>query len=99
MQWLELKGYKFSAIPNSTYTKSWSQKAKNKRTGLRAGFPDMIVIANNKFMCVELKRRRGGVLSQSQKDWISALEQANVPVAVCAGFEEAIKFVEGVANG
>lgn len=97
VQWLEIKGYTFTAIPNSTYTKSWKQKTKNTRMGLRAGFPDMVVIANGKFMCIEMKRRQGGALSASQRKWITELEAAGIPVAVCKGAEEAIQFVQSVA--
>lgn len=98
VQWLELKGYKFSSIPNSTFTRSWAQKRKNTRMGLRAGFPDMIVIAKGKFMCIELKRTKGGQLSTFQKEWIEALTAAGIPVALCRGANEAIAFVESVAN-
>ena len=98
VQWLELKGYKFTSIPNSTYTKSWSQKRKNTEMGLRAGFPDMIVVANNVFMCIELKRTKGGTLSEFQKEWICVLGEANIPVAVCKGADEAIRFVQKTAG-
>jgi hypothetical protein len=54
------KGYKFTAIPNSTYTKSWKQKLHNKDMGLRAGFPDIVVIAHSVFIAIELKRSDGG---------------------------------------
>jgi hypothetical protein len=32
VEWLEAKNYTFTAIPNSTYTKSWYQKHLNKAT-------------------------------------------------------------------
>lgn len=98
VQWCEIKGYKYTAIPNSTYTKSWMQKAKNTRMGLRAGFPDLVVIANNKFMCVEMKRLKGSTISSYQRSWIDALSAAGIPVKVCAGAEEAIAFVKSVAG-
>ena len=94
VQWLNIKGYKYTAIPNSTYTRSWSQKRKNTETGLRAGFPDMVIIADNIFMCIEMKRTKGGVLSMPQRSWLEALRFAGIPVAVCAGTEEAISFVK-----
>lgn len=94
VQYLEDIGATFTAIPNSTYTKSWSQKLKNKRTGLRAGFPDLVAIVDGKFMAIEMKRTKGGTLSAPQKEWIAALESAGVPVRVCKGHEEAIKFIE-----
>jgi hypothetical protein len=98
VQHLELKGYKFTAIPNSTFTRSWKQKNHNKAVGLRAGFPDLVVIAGDKFMAIELKRTKGGVVSLEQKAWVEALEQAGIPVAVCKGAEQAIKFIEGKVN-
>lgn len=94
VQWLEIKGYKYTSIPNSTYTKSWKQKMKNKLMGLRAGFPDMVVIAEGCFMCIELKRTKGGALTPMQKDWIDAITATGIPVAVCKGAEEAIAFVK-----
>lgn len=98
VNWLEIKGYKFTSIPNSTYTKSWSQKRKNMATGLRAGFPDMVVIANNKFMCIEMKRLKGTYATPMQRDWIAALTAAGVPAKVCHGAEEAIAFVKSIAS-
>ena len=43
-QYLELKNIKYSAIAHSTYCTSWSQKAKNKRTGLKRGVPDLLIL-------------------------------------------------------
>lgn len=94
VDWLTLKGYVFTAIPNSTYTRSWSQKRKNTAMGLRAGFPDMVVIADNIFMCIEMKKTRGGVVSAAQTEWSRHLKKAGIPMAVCHGAEEAIDFVE-----
>lgn len=98
VQYLSLKGYKHTAIPNSTYTTSWNQKRRNKATGLNPGLPDMVVIVNDNLVWIELKRTKGGVLSQAQKDWIAALEEAGQTVRVCKGAEEAIKFIEEVAH-
>jgi len=98
VQWLQIKGYKFTSIPNSTYTKSWSQKAKNQRNGLRAGFPDMVVIVNKQLICIEIKRIKGGVTSPAQQGWITALKEAGVPTKVCAGAQEAITFVNSIVR-
>lgn len=98
VQWLETQGHKYTAIPNSTFTKSWKQKLKNKNTGLRAGFPDMVVIAKNTFMCIELKRTVGGQLSEHQRGWIEALKKSGTPVGICKGADEAIVFVKKTAG-
>ncbi len=34
VQWLRLKGYPHFRVPDETYTKSWSQKPKNKKLGV-----------------------------------------------------------------
>jgi hypothetical protein len=94
VQWLELKGIRFSAIPNSTYTKSWKQKTKNTAAGLRPGLPDLVLIVNKQVIWIEMKRSKGGVVSTSQKAWIKALNEAGTPAYVCAGAEVAIAIVQ-----
>lgn len=89
-----LHDVKFTHIPNSTFTKSWGVKMRNKALGVRAGFPDLVIIIRNKFFCIEMKREKGGVLSPVQKEWINALKNANIPVHVCKGFDEAKKVVD-----
>lgn len=93
VQWLELKGLKFSSIPNNTYTTSWKQKRKNKDTGLRAGLPDLLICLPNKLLFCELKREKGGTLSPYQREWIHALNRigGTVEAIVCFGADEAIK--------
>lgn len=98
VQWLEIKKLKFTAIPNSTYTKSIQQKMKNKYMGLRAGLPDLLVIVSNQVIWIEMKRVKGGVVSATQKAWIEALNDAGTPAYVCAGADEAIKVVEQKLN-
>ena len=104
VQWLELQGLKFTAVPNSTYTKSWKQKAHNKATGVRAGFPDIIVLISPDqsvdgrgfLLALELKRIKGGTVSAEQKLWIKALNDLDTPhVAsyIAKGAEQAIDIV------
>lgn len=96
VQYLELKGLKFTAVPNSTYTKSWKQKAKNKATGLRAGFPDMIIILPNKLLLLEMKRIKNNKIGIKQAEWINALNLIgkNVEAIICYGCNEAINEIE-----
>lgn len=93
VEWLEARKFKFTAIPNSTYTTSWKQKAKNKRTGVRAGFPDLVVIVpcqdkKTRLVAIELKKAKkvlksgklstsGTVVSEFQKSWIEALNECD----------------------
>lgn len=94
VQYLELKGLKFTAIPNSTYTTSIKQKVKNMRTGLRPGLPDLLIIVNNQVIFIEMKRSKGGVISPAQQSWIDALSAAAISVYVCRGADQAIQVIE-----
>lgn len=104
VEWLDLVGLRFTAIPNSTYTKSWSQKIKNRREGLRAGLCDMLVLipshrsndGQGHAVFVELKRRTGGVISPEQKAWIEALnglDSPSVDAVVCKGAPDAVELI------
>jgi hypothetical protein len=107
VQWLELVGLRFTSIPNATWTTSWKQKSKNYYTGLRAGFPDLVVLIPptrakdglGHLLCIEMKRRQGGTVSAVQKDWIAALNglsSDNVSAVVCKGAQEAIEHVNNL---
>ena len=100
VRWLEDNDLKFTAVPNSTYTKFESQKRKNHRVGLRAGFPDMIVLipptksidGEGYFLNIEMKRLIGSSTSQEQKDWNAAINElnlANTVAYICKGSESA----------
>jgi hypothetical protein len=96
LELLELTGaLKFTAIPNNTYTPHMSQKVKNRRMGLRAGLPDVLIaIPGVGIVFVEMKRRKKGVTSEAQKAWIEILNQCpGAEARVCKGADEAIKFV------
>lgn len=95
VRYLETRGLKFSSIPNSTFTKSWSQKAKNKASGLRAGLPDLLIIVKNTLLFIELKRVKNSAVSEKQKEWIAHLNAVggNVVAKVCYGADEAIQTI------
>jgi hypothetical protein len=106
VQWLELQGLRFTAIPMSTYTASWKQKNHNRVMGVRAGFPDLLVLIDPSqskdgkgyLLAPELKRRKGGVVSKAQREWIAALNKlgtSQVDSVVAHGADEAIGYVSG----
>ena len=105
VDWLEMKGIKFTSVPNGTWTKSWSQKVKNRQSGLRKGFPDLIIIIDGSqcrldrsvMLCIEMKRLKGTYPSPEQVEWIEALNTINDTAArVCKGAEEAIEYVQSM---
>lgn len=54
--YLEEHGYTYTAIPNSTFTKSWKQKIINSITGLKPGLCDMlIVLKRGSLLFIEMK--------------------------------------------
>ena len=98
VQWLEFKGYKHTAIPNSTYTRSWNQKRKNKEAGLKPGFPDLVVIVQNRLVAIEMKIKPNKP-TKEQKAWIEALNACEgISAFVCYSTEEAIAEIEGMVK-
>lgn len=104
VNWLDLVGLKHTSVPNSTWTTSWKQKSHNKHMGLHAGFPDLIVCiphwqskdGQGHLVMIEMKRRKGGVISAEQKVWIAELNMlgaSGVEAHVAKGAEEAINLV------
>ena len=100
VNWLEAMNIKFSAIPSSTYTKSWSVKNRNTRMGVRPGVPDlMIALPGVGIVWIELKRQKGGVVSQYQKDWIATLNACpGTQAFIAKGCDEAIAIIKPLLN-
>lgn len=60
--------------------------------GLRKGVPDICLpVPNMRYtaLYIELKRKKGGRLSDEQRGWIDALNRVGNLAVVCHGFEEA----------
>ena len=104
VEWLDIRGVKiFSATAQDTFT-SWKGIAKNKKLGVRKGVPDMIICLDEKktksgkriLVFIEMKRVKGGRVSEEQQTWIDFLSSVgtNVQARVCKGANEAIDFLE-----
>lgn len=106
--WLEGQGdIAFTHIANEVGSQSQSAKIrafKARRMGQRPGVWDyelFIPVYNcdgeidvYQEARVELKRVKGGTVSEKQKEWGAIYEKANIPHKVCKGAREAIKFVQ-----
>ena len=44
-------------------------------------------------VAIEMKRQKGGKVSDKQKAWLETLNSAGIEAVVCKGFEEAKKFI------
>lgn len=63
-----------------------------KAQGVRPGVPDICLPVPNAFhtaLYIELKRRKGGRVSDEQRGWIAALNRVGNLAVVCKGWEEA----------
>lgn len=74
--------------PNFAYLNS------RKAEGWRPGVPDYLIVTENDILFIEMKRSKGGVLSEHQERWIEAIREAGGKVFVCEGFEEAKEVIE-----
>ena len=97
VDWMDLRGLKFSHLAQSTFTKSFSVMRRNKQMGVRRGVPDYLIIlpACKGLLFIEMKRTKRGVVSPEQQDWLNELNTLDgVEAAVCKGAAEAISKVE-----
>lgn len=95
----EERGWTHWHVPQETFTKSWAQKLKNKRQGVRAGVSDHWVVLptckNYLLVVIELKRKRGNTPTDEQIEFLEDLDKVtNVVTVCCYGADEAIDVLE-----
>lgn len=72
---------------------------KRKKLGVLDGMVDILIFDTPPFYpelkgaAIELKRRKGGVVSREQVEWMEALKNRGWAVAVCNGAGEALGFL------
>lgn len=84
------------SIPNGGARNLYVAK-KMKAEGVRAGVPDLFLAVPNKDyagLFIEMKKEKGGVVSEYQKIMLSRLEQAGYKCIVCKGFDHAKAEIE-----
>ena len=80
------------AIPNGG-TRAIKTAIALKAQGVKSGVPDMCLpVARGGYhgLYIELKRQKGGTVSETQKSWITALNTQGYKAIICHGAEEAI---------
>ena len=89
------------AIPNGG-KRTTTTGARLHAEGVRAGIPDLfLAIARGEWhgLWIEMKRRKGGFLSDPQRTALLALKLEGYSTAVCHGWQEArntvIRYMEG----
>lgn len=84
----------FSKTAQETWTRSWSQKTRNKRSGVRPGVPDYIVVTKDRVLFIELKRIKKSVIRGNQVEWLEAVRGKKCEAMVAYGADEAIEYIK-----
>lgn len=90
--YLAKRGLPYFCIPNGG-KRGMLEAMRLKRSGVMAGIPDlMIPVACGKWhgLFLEMKKEKGGIVSESQKYWIEILRGQDYKVEVCHGANHAI---------
>lgn len=72
-----------------------------REQGVKAGVPDICLpVPNGRYaaMYIEMKRTKGGRVSEEQKAWITALNRAGNLAVVCRGWEDARQAITDYLN-
>lgn len=95
--WMRKKGWTFCAIPNGGSRSSAIEGARLRSAGLQRGFPDLLVFWPVQ-AAIELKRQKGGRVSDEQKAWLDTLKGCGWHAQVCRGSDAAIEWLEEITN-
>lgn len=105
--WAELAKGKFPElalmyhIPNGG-SRNKLEAAHLQAQGVKPGVPDVCLpVARSGFhgLYVEMKRLRGGKVSENQRTWISMLREQGYQAAVCKGWEDAAELIKSYLLG
>lgn len=100
IEYCELLGIPVYHIPNEG-KRSVYYAQKLKRSGLRAGVPDLCIpVARGGFhgLYIEMKAK-GGKVTPKQREWIGLLRAQGMAVYVCYGAENARRLVDAYMAG
>lgn len=95
-EYLRLKRVFFHHSPNEGKN-DVQYIVKLKRLGMRVGFPDLLIFEpRGKFhgLAIELKRRKGGRVSDAQSKCLEELSERGYRAEVAKGFDEAKKIID-----
>ncbi len=97
MTWCRLNAWKYPelkrlfAVPNGGL-RNKVVAAQLQQEGVRPGVPDLclpVPVGSYHGLYIEMKRRKGGTVTDNQKDWLEYLGGVGYATAVCRGWEEA----------
>jgi len=76
---------------------SIGQAVKAKRCGMKKGHPDIALnVARKGYhgLFIELKKKKGGVVSRDQQEWLDRLSTQGYFAVVCRGYDAAVKTIK-----
>ncbi len=89
-------------VPNGG-SRNKIEAARLKGEGVKPGVPDLCLpVARGEYhgLYIELKRIRGGRISEDQKDWLESLRKQGYCAVICKGWEAAaetiLRYLKGV---
>ena len=92
--WLDWKHIAYASIPNGT-NKGYAMQHKFKSEGLKKGFPDLLVFLPSVIVFIEMKRKKGSVISNEQKEWQVRINSYSYAKAyICYGADDAMATIE-----
>lgn len=83
-------GVRIIAIPNGGW-RDIRTAARLKAEGVCRGVPDLFIPAWG--LWIEMKRKKGGVVSENQQDWLEYLDELGYGAVVCCGADDAMNMV------
>lgn len=89
------------AVPNGG-SRHPAEAARLKQQGVKSGVPDMCLpVARGGYhgLYIELKRVKGGRVSEQQKQWLAALNAQGYKAVVCKGAGEALDVLQKYLKG
>lgn len=86
-------GFRVVAIPNGGKRRA-REGRQLKNRGLRAGFPDLLIISSSDQILIELKTSKGS-LSAEQVEWHAWLKDVLFPVHVCTSVASVLTVLRG----
>lgn len=103
VQWLRLKGYPRFRVPPDLFVIVPADYSDATMEFMHYGdnpviSGDGVYGKSHRLVAIEMKRKKGGVTSANQKQWIKTLNEAGIQTVVCKGCDAAIEFIESITK-
>ena len=92
--WTESRGAKYEF--GEAVAQNKIEAARLRAQGVKSGVPDLclpVARGGNHGLYIELKRQRGGRISEEQVRWIDGLLEQGYAAAICKGWQEAASVI------